>query len=135
MANALYAKAKEALLEGLLDLTDDSIKVALVRSTYVVNLSSHQYYSDIASHVAATSSVLSDRTTNNGIFDADNITIEDYGTSGFNYIIIFKDTGNSATSRLIAYIDTAAGLPVSSSSSTISVTINWSDTVSKIFSL
>lgn len=135
MANALYTKAKEALLEGLIDLTDDSIKVALVKSTYVVDLSSHEYYSDISLDTTAVSNILDGRTTTNGIFDAENLTIEDYGTSGFSYLIIFKDTGNSATSRLIAYIDTAEGLPVSSSSSTISITINWSDTVSKIFSL
>ena len=135
MANALYAKAKEALLEGLIDLTDDSIKLALVTSGYAVNISSDEYYSDISSYVAATSSILSGRSTTDGIFDAENITIEDYGTSGFDYLVIFKDTGNSATSRLIAYIDTADGLPVSSSSSTISITINWSNAVSKIFSL
>ena len=135
MANGLYYKAKEALLEGLLDLTDDSIKVALVRSSYSVDLSAHEYYSDISSDVAASSSVLSGRSTTNGIFDAENVTIENYGSSGFSYLIIYKDTGTASTSRLIAYIDTADGLPVSSSSSTISITINWSDTINKIFSL
>lgn len=135
MANGLYYKAKEALLEGLLDLTDDSIKVALVRSSYSVDLSAHEYYSDISSDAAASSPVLSGRSTTNGIFDAENVTIENYGTSGFSYLIIYKDTGTASTSRLIAYIDTADGLPVSSSSSTISITINWSDTINKIFSL
>ena len=135
MANALYAKAKEALLEGLMDLTDDSIKVALVKSTYSVDLAVHEYYSDVESHTAAVSEILSGRSTASGIFDAENITIEDYGTSGFDYLVIFKDTGNSATSRLIGYIDTAEGLPVSSSASALSITINWSNTVSKIFSL
>lgn len=136
MANALYAKAKEAFLEGNIDLTDNNIRVCFVKSGYTVDLNNHQYLSDInSSDIAATSAVLSGRSTVNGIFDAENITVEDYGTSGFDYLIIFKDTGLSSTSSLIAYIDTADGLPVSSTSNTISITINWSDAVSKIFSL
>lgn len=136
MANALYAKGKEAFLEGLLDLTDDTLKVCLVKSTYIVNLNSHQYLSDVGgSNIAATSSALNGKNTTNGIFDAENITIEDYGTSGFSYIILFKDTGVASTSRLIAYIDTAEGLPVSPSDSTISITINWSNAINKIFTL
>jgi hypothetical protein len=136
MANSLYKKAKEAFLEGLLDLTDDTLKVCLVKNSYTVDLEAHQFLSDIgSSNIAATSSALVDKTTANGIFDADNITIEDYGTSGFNYVVLFKDTGVASTSRLIAYIDTADGLPVSSSSSAISITINWSNAINKIFTL
>jgi hypothetical protein len=136
MSNALYTKAKEALLEGLLDLTDDTLKICLVKSTYTVNLSDHQYLSDIGtSNIAATSSALLGKSTSDGIFDAENITIEDYGTSGFSYMILFKDTGVTSTSRLIAYIDTADGLPVSPSESTISITVNWSNAINKIFTL
>lgn len=136
MANALYTKAKEAFLEGLLDLTDDTLKVCLVKNTYTVNLDSHQYLSDIGvSNIAATSPAISGKTTTNGIFDAENITIEDYGTSGFHYLVLFKDTSVASTSTLIAYIDTAEGLPVSSSASTISITINWSNAITKIFTL
>lgn len=136
MTNALYSKGKEAFLEGSIDLTDDNIKVCFVKSGYTVDLSNHQYLSDISSsEIAATSSVLTGRTTTDGIFDAENITVEDYGTSGFSYVVIFKDTGNTATSMLIAYIDTADGLPVLPTTSTISVTINWSNAVSKIFSI
>lgn len=136
MANALYAKAKESFLEGLLDLTDDTIKICLVKSSYSVNLNSHQFLSDIGTaNIAATSIAINGKSTTNGIFDAENITIEDYGTSGFNYIVLFKDTGVASTSRLIAYIDTADGLPVSPSTNVISITVNWSNAINKIFSL
>lgn len=136
MANALYAKAKEALLEGLLDLTDNNIKVALVKNTYSVNLNSHEFLSDISgSAIVATSNVLTGKSTSLGIFDAENITIEDYGNSGFAYLIIYRDTGTAATSRLIAYIDTATGLPVSATADVISITINWSNDTYKIFGL
>lgn len=136
MANALYAKAKEALLEGLLDLTDNNIKVALVKNTYSVNLNSDEFLSDISgSAIASSSNVLSGKSTSLGIFDAENITIEDYGNSGFAYLVIYRDTGVASTSRLIAYIDTATGLPVSATADIISITINWSNDTYKIFGL
>lgn len=136
MSNALYKKGKEGLLEGLFDLTDNNIKVALVKNTYSVNLNTHEFLSDIAeAAVAATTGLLSGKTTASGIFDADNITVENYGTSGFAYLVIYKDTGTRSTSRLLAYIDTATGLPVSSTVDPISITINWSNDQYKIFSL
>jgi len=136
MANALYAKAKEALLEGLLDLTDNNIKVALIKNTYSVNLNSHEFLSDISeAHITGTAIALAAKTTTNGIFDADNVVFENYGNSGFAYLVIYKDTGTRATSRLIAYIDTATGLPVAATNDPISVTINWSNDTYKIFGL
>lgn len=136
MANALYAKAKEALLEGLLDLTDNNIKVALVKNTYSVNLNSDEFLSDISgSAIAGYSNILTGKSTSLGIFDAENITIEDYGNSGFSYLVIYRDTGTAATSRLIAYIDTATGLPVNATADVISITINWSNDAYKIFGL
>ena len=59
MANSLYAKGKEGLLEGLFDLTDNNIKIALVKNTYTVNLSTHEFLSSISEDsVAATTSLL-----------------------------------------------------------------------------
>ena len=136
MANSLYVKGKEGLLEGLFDLTDNNLKIALVKNAYTVDLSTHEFLSSISEDsVAATTSLLAGKTTASGIFDAENITVEDYGTSGFAYLVLYKDTGVRATSRLLAYIDTATGLPIAASASPISITINWSNEQYKIFSL
>jgi len=136
MANAIYTKAKEGLLEGLFDLTDNDIKLAFVKNSYSVNLNSHEFLSDIADiHIAATSSNLSGKTTSSGTFDANNLNVENYGNSGFAYIVIYKDTGVASTSRLLAYIDTATGLPAPATNEVVSITVNWSDDVYKIFSL
>lgn len=48
-------------------------------------------------------------------------------------LILFKDTGTNTTSYLIAYIDTATGLPVTPSGGDI--TVSFSDASTKIFSL
>jgi hypothetical protein len=61
--------------------------------------------------------------------------VSNYGTSGFSYVILYRDTGSDSTSDLIAYIDTADGLPVPETTSTISIAIDWSNEGSKIFTL
>lgn len=136
MSNGLYIKAKKSLLEGLFDLTDNAMKVVLLKDTYSVNINTHEFLSDIPeASVAATTDLLTSKSTESGIFDADNITIENYGTSGFSSLVIYKDTGSRSTSRLLAYIDTAAGLPVPATPAPISITISWSNEQYKIFSL
>lgn len=136
MANAMFAKAKKGFLDGNIDMLDDNIKLCLIKNTYSVDIDNHEFLSDVdVSHVAATSGILTNKSTDSGIFDAGDITIENYGTSGFHYLILFKDTGTRSTSRLIAYIDTAEGLPVLSTAETISITVNWNNTISKIFAL
>jgi len=136
VANQLYKNIKEDFLSGSINLTTISIKVALVKSGYVMDIDNDQYLSDIgSSNIAATSDVLTSISITDGVFDAENETVAEYGTEGFDYLVIFEDTGTSNTSRLIAYIDTGDGLPVNSSNGTISITIQWSDLVSKIFAL
>jgi len=47
--------------------------------------------------------------------------------------VIYQDTGVEGTSRLIAYIDTATGLPVTPNGTDI--TILWDSGANKIFKL
>jgi len=136
MANQLYKEIKEDFLNGTINLLSVNLRVALVKSGYTLDIDNHQYLSDVGSeNIAATSDVLENITITDGVLDAENETIVDYGSSGFDYLIIYESTGTAATSRLIAYIDSANGLPVSSTTDTISITIQWSDLVTKIFSL
>ena len=46
-------------------------------------------------------------------------------------IVIYKDTGSEATSPLIAYIDTATGLPITPNGGDIIVT--WDNGANRIF--
>ena len=48
-------------------------------------------------------------------------------------LVIYQDSGVSATSRLIAYIDTATGLPVTPNGGNITVT--WDNGANRIFKL
>jgi hypothetical protein len=136
MANAVYTKAKESLLKGQINTTASNYKVLLIDSNeYTVNISSDQFVSDIPSNaIKATSGNLSNITSTNGILNADDIVI-DHSGEAFDAIALYQVGSSNSDSRLILYIDNSEGLPFEGTNSNISITIFWSDTVSKILSL
>lgn len=135
MANSLYDKAREAYLTGTLNWSSDNIKVLLVNTTsYTVSLTTHQYKTDVAGGaIVATSSNLTTKTTTAGAAGADNVTFSTVSGSTVGAIIIYKDTGTDSTSPLIAYIDTATGLPIVPNGGDIILT--WDTGTNKIFRL
>jgi hypothetical protein len=136
MANALYDLGRQAFLEGEIDWADDNIKVLLVDTAdYVVNLATDQYHSDVtAAGIVATSGNLGSKTVTNGVADAADVTFSAVTGDASEALVIYKDSGASATSPLIAYIDTAsAGLPVTPDGGDI--TVQWDSGANKIFKL
>ncbi len=135
MANALYDKGRQKFLEGSISWSDDDIKVVLVDAAeYTVNISTHEFLSDVASGGrVATSGNLASKTTTAGVADAADVTFTAVTGDQSEALVIYKDTGDAATSPLIAYIDTATGLPVTPNSGDI--TIVWDSGSSKIFKL
>lgn len=134
MANALYTKAKEAFLAGNIDLSSDTIKIALVDTAlYTPNITTDQYYTAISPAVVGATQTFTSKTITNGVFDADNVTFTTVSGDTVEALVIYKDTGVSGTSPLIAYIDTALGLTVTPNGGDI--TITWDDGAYKIFSL
>lgn len=135
MANGLYDKARQKFLDGSISWSSDNIKIVLVDAAdYTVSLSTHEFLSDIPSGArVATSDNLSNKTSTSGIADADNVTFTAVTGDPSEAIVIYKDTTNAATSDLIAYIDTATGLPVTPNGGDI--TITWDNGTNKIFKL
>lgn len=123
MANQLYPKAKQAFLGALIDMDTDVIKAALTRTAYNA---SHEFLTSIAD-IVATSPALTSPTITNGVFDsADFVYPSVAAGAATNFIVLYKDTGTAATSRLIAHIDTATGLPVTPDGTNINVNVNAS---------
>jgi hypothetical protein len=110
-----------------------NIRCGLVNTgTYVVDLTSHEYRNvdSLASAITATSAnmTLSDAVTD-GVVDASDVTFT--GTSGPTSagIVVWKETGSSATDLLLFWWDTASGLPVTLGGD---VTIAWDSGSNKI---
>lgn len=128
MANAIYPKYKEALLDGAsdIDLNDGTVKVALVDTGTYTYSSAHDFYNDV-SGVVGTPQTIANTTVTNGTLDGDNVTFTAVSGNTVEALIIYIDTGNSATSRLVAYIDTSVtGLPVTPNGGDITITWNAS---------
>jgi len=136
MANALYPKFKEKLLNpGTLgstsgtavDLSDDTIKIALVDTGAYTYSTAHEFYSSVSAAVIGTPQTLANKTVTNGVFDADNVTFTAVSGVSVEALVIYKDSGTAATSPLILYLDVAtSGLPVTPNGGNIDVTFNAS---------
>lgn len=128
MANAVYPKFKEALLDSAsnADVNDNTVKVALVDTgTYTYN-STHDFYDDL-SGVVGTPQTINNTTVTNGLFDGDDVTFTSVSGNSVEALVIYIDTGVAGTSRLIAYIDTGqTGLPVTPNGGNITITWNAS---------
>lgn len=139
MANALYDKARQAFLEGgspaVLNWLTDNVKVVLVDTgQYTVDLANHQYLSSVPVGARiSTSGNLTGKTSTGGVADAADITFSAVSGASIEAIVIYRDTGVEATSPLIAYIDTATGLPVTPNGGDI--TVQWDNAANKIFKL
>lgn len=135
MSNALYGKAREAFLNGDIDWINDTIKVLLVDTDdYSVSIDVHDFLDDIpATARVATSSALGTKDSTLGVADAADLTFVSVSGDPCEALVIFKDTGTESTSALIAYIDSATGLPVTPNGGNI--TVQWDSGANKIFKL
>jgi hypothetical protein len=135
MANALYDKGRQKFLEGAINWLTDTIKVLLVDTgLYTVNLATHEFLSDIpAGARVGTAQTLASKTSTAGVADAADVTFNTVTGNSVEALVIYKDTGVEASSPLIAYIDTATGLPIAPNGGNINVV--WDNGANKIFKL
>lgn len=143
MANALYSTTKEGFLGADIDWADAVIKAALVRGyTYSA---AHQFMSDVTGAgggtVVATSSALTSKTKASGVADAATTTFSSVAAgASIPAVILFQSSavGGGAdvadtAQRLIAYLDTGTGLPVTPNGNDIVVA--WDTGANRIFKL
>lgn len=101
---------------------------------FAVDLTKDDNLDDIPSGArVATSGNLASKTVTNGVADAADVTWSAVSGDPSELVVIYKDTGVESTSRLIAYIDTATGLPVTPNGGDI--TVAWDNGANKIFML
>jgi hypothetical protein len=133
MANALYPKWKEALLQNSADCDLDGsgttgVYVALVDTGTYTYSSSHQYYSDLSGIVGTDQEIGATKDYTNGVFDGGDVTFTAVTGASCEALVLYrKNSGANTTWRLVAYIDTSVtGLPVTPNGGDISITWNAS---------
>ena len=133
MANTLFDAARQRFLEGQFNWLTDTIKVILVDTgAYTPQTAIHQYLADIPLSARIAGPVtLTSKATVGGAADGADVTFTSVSGPTIEAIVIYRDTGTEATSPLIAYIDTATGLPITPNGGDIIVT--WDNGTNKIF--
>jgi hypothetical protein len=134
VANSAYTKFLEHLIGGDVALDTDVINVVLVDSSdYTLNLATHDALDDIPLVARVATATLAGKTVTDGVFDATDTTFTAVSGDPCEGLVLYKSTGVEATSWLIAWIDTATGLPVSPNGSNI--TVQWPNDATRILAL
>lgn len=118
MASGIYNNYKVRMLGSgtMVDLDGDTIKLALLTSSYTPDFDAHDFFDDVSANEVSASGTYSaggatlsvtltqDNTDNEGVFDATDVSWTG-ATITARYAIIYKSTGVASTSPLIALID------------------------------
>jgi hypothetical protein len=135
MSNQLYPKAKEDFLSGNLNLSSNTITIALIDTDIYTFSTSHEDRADIPNSSIVAEANLSNKTVTSGIFDADDANFTSVTGANCEALVVYHTDvqGGNTTSRLVAYIDTATGLPILPNGGDI--TVRFSSGANKIFAL
>ncbi len=133
MANALYPKWKESLLQNtsgssLAGSGTTGVYVALVDTGTYTYSAAHQFYSSLSGVVGTDQEIGATKTFTNGVFDGADVTFPTVsGATAEALVIYVKNAGANTTWQLVAYIDVGvSGLPVTTNAGNITVTWNAS---------
>lgn len=132
MASVLYDKGREGIADDSISLSGD-VRAMLVKTAYTFS-AAHDFLDDIGANDNGRSAALGSKTYTSGVFDAADTTLTATAADPCEAVVIFQHTGVDATARLIAYIDTATGLPFTPAAGQ-SVPITWDNGANKIFKL
>lgn len=133
MANSLVDSFRNGILGAhatRVDLDADNISPMFVDQTEDTPVVGDDFVSDIVSggRIPALVSCpnLGNKTIGTvavGVFDADNTVFTALTGDQAEYLILFKNTGTDTTSDMIAFWDTATGLPLTPNGA--DVTVQW----------
>lgn len=136
MANQIYPKGRQAFARGEIDWDSDNIKLLLVDATYTFD-PAHDFHADVSgTAIVATSGNLTGKDSTDGICDAADVVVATVSGDVITQVIVYRDSGSSATSQLILFFDsTAASVLISLTPDGTGVRVRWSNGPNKIFKL
>lgn len=129
---AVYPKALERAAGAGLDLLNADVRAILIDEADYTYSAAHEFLSSVpgAARVAS-SAALAGKSIGNGVFDANDVTLSNVTGDQSEAILVYIHTGDDATARLLAYIDSGSGLPYTPNGGDINIVWN----VSGIFAL
>jgi hypothetical protein len=132
--NSRYRFANERFLTGQLDWLSDAFKVLLVDKTYTVQTDVHHTLADVpVSARVAASPALTGKSATDGVARADDVTVNTVQGQEVFALVIYHASDSESDSELVAYIDTANGLPYLPQGTTM--VVHWDTGPAGIFSL
>lgn len=139
MANSLYDAARTGFLQADFNWptgNGQTFGVVLVDSAnYTVNLATHTSLADVSvsARIAGPVTLANCTIQTNGAADADDVTFTAVSGDSIEALVLYQIGVDDANSPLIAYIDTATGLPITPNGGDIIVT--WDNGTNRIFRL
>ena len=135
MANALFDFYRSQCLTADVDLDDSIVLVFVDHGIDTPVPATDDFLDDIlAGARIATSGAFTSKTFTAGVFDAADVTVATVSGASFESIVIYDNTpATEATKDLIAFIDTATGLPTTPNGGDI--TVQWNNDANRIFKL
>lgn len=142
MANGLFDKGREGILDGTINMNTGVIKAALVRG-YTKDETDSTMADVVAGggtiHVA--SNALDSKTFTNGVFDAADEALGTVASNANNHVVILYQASAvgggadvaQASQRVVAHIDTGTNYPIVPNGG--SITLAWDGGANKIFKL
>jgi hypothetical protein len=130
--SVLFPLGREGILDTTIDMTGD-VRVMLVLDAYVYD-AADKFLVDLGAVDNGRTATLAGHNYALGTFNATNTTVTATAALACNALILFQETGADATARLIAYIDTATGLPFTPAVGQVCPII-WDVGADKIFTL
>jgi hypothetical protein len=134
MANGLFSKGREGILDESIKMKTGDVRAMLVKASYVFD-DTDMMVSDLGSVSNGRTTALVNKNYDSGVFDAENISLIAVDAVECGSIILFQHTGNDATARLIAFIDTpVSGLPCTPAAGQ-TINYKWDNGPNRIFKL
>lgn len=124
--NSLYVPILDSFLTAQIDMSTTDLRWILTDTALYTFNSSHQFLTSVPVGArASTSATVTGVTVSGGIFDHNNFLFPTVPVGpALEAIILYQHTGTDATSRLVAYVDTIPGLPVTPNGTDINVTVS-----------
>ena|SRR3990167_7149269 len=135
MTSALFDPGREGFLDASIDWDTNDMRVMLVKSAYTFD-AADRFISDLPAATAdnGRTAALGTKSVTNGVADAADTSLVATSAVACNALIVYQYNAADSAARLIAYIDSATGLPFTPAASQ-TVNIAFDDGANKIFKL